>query len=149
MTDTSSNAQSGLTALSGAYRAVWRWHFYAGLFVLPVLMLMALTGGLYLFKPEIEQAAYGRMMQAAPRGEWVAADRWTGAAEASTHGRASSILVPERPDRAVQVKVRVDGGERTVFVDPYDGRVLGSIRGDGVMGTFGYVILRPSGRMAI
>lgn len=135
MTDTSSNAQSGSTALSGAYRAVWRWHFYAGLFVLPVLMLMALTGGLYLFKPEIEQAAYGRMMQAAPRGEWVAADRWTGAAEASTHSRASSILVPERPDRAVQVKVRVDGGERTVFVDPYDARVLGSIRGDGVMGT--------------
>lgn len=24
--------------MSGAYRAVWRWHFYAGLIVLPVLM---------------------------------------------------------------------------------------------------------------
>ena len=34
-------------ALSGAYRAVWRWHFYAGVFVMPVLMLLALTGGLY------------------------------------------------------------------------------------------------------
>lgn len=30
--------------LSGAYRAVWRWHFYAGVFVMPVLMLLALTG---------------------------------------------------------------------------------------------------------
>ena len=47
MTDTPPNG------LSAAYRAVWRWHFYAGLFVLPVLMLMALTGALYLFKAEI------------------------------------------------------------------------------------------------
>ncbi|MBD3838367.1 PepSY domain-containing protein, partial [Brevundimonas sp.] len=44
--------------LSGAYRAVWRWHFYAGVFVMPVLMLLALTGGLYLFKDEIDGALY-------------------------------------------------------------------------------------------
>ena len=34
--------------LSGAYRAVWRWHFYAGVFVMPFLMLLALTGAIYL-----------------------------------------------------------------------------------------------------
>lgn len=44
--------------LSGAYRAVWRWHFYAGLLVLPVLCLMALTGALYLFKDEIDADVY-------------------------------------------------------------------------------------------
>ncbi len=31
------------------YRAMWRWHFYAGLIVLPVLALMAVTGALYLY----------------------------------------------------------------------------------------------------
>ncbi|MGX1801745.1 PepSY domain-containing protein, partial [Brevundimonas naejangsanensis] len=36
--------------MSGAYRAVWRWHFYAGVLVMPFLMLLTLTGGLYLFK---------------------------------------------------------------------------------------------------
>ena len=44
MTDTTA------PALSSPYRAVWRWHFYAGLLVLPFLMLMALTGALYLFQ---------------------------------------------------------------------------------------------------
>ena len=128
MTDTSSKG------LSGAYRAVWRWHFYAGLFVLPVLMLMALTGGLYLFKAEIESAVYGRVAQVAPRGEWASPDRWVAAAQASAHGEAASVFVPDRADRAVQVKVRIADGERTVFVDPHDARVLGSISGDGVMG---------------
>ena len=40
------------------YRAFWRWHFYAGLLILPMLMLMALTGALYLFKGEIEGVVY-------------------------------------------------------------------------------------------
>ena len=121
-------------AVAGSYRAVWRWHFYAGLFVLPVLMLLALTGGLYLFKAEIEAAAYGRMAQVAP-GAWTSPDRWAASAQASAGGQAASVLVPQRADRAVQVKVRTAEGERTVFVDPHDARVLGSIEGDGVMGT--------------
>ncbi len=37
------------------YRAVWRWHFYAGLIVIPFLISLAVTGGLYLFKDEIGQ----------------------------------------------------------------------------------------------
>ena len=36
------------------YRAVWRWHFYAGLITLPFLILLAVTGGLYLFRAEID-----------------------------------------------------------------------------------------------
>ena len=35
------NRTDAVQPMSGAYRAVWRWHFYAGLIVLPVLMLMA------------------------------------------------------------------------------------------------------------
>lgn len=127
-------ADTAPNGLSGPYRAVWRWHFYAGLFVLPVLMLMALTGALYLFKAEIESAAYGRMAQVATGAEWTSPDRWVESAQ-TTGGQATSVLVPERADRAIQVKVRLADGERTVFVDPHDARVLGSIEGDGVMGT--------------
>ena len=40
---------------AAAYRLVWRWHFYAGVVVMPFLLLLALTGGLYLFKDEIDR----------------------------------------------------------------------------------------------
>jgi uncharacterized iron-regulated membrane protein len=36
------------------YCAVWRWHFYAGLFCLPFVVLLALSGSLYLFKLQVE-----------------------------------------------------------------------------------------------
>jgi uncharacterized iron-regulated membrane protein len=43
---------------SALYRAVWRWHFLAGLFALPFLLNLAITGSLYLFAPEINRILY-------------------------------------------------------------------------------------------
>ena len=36
------------------YRTLWRWHFYAGLFCVPLVLWLALTGSIYLFKPQVE-----------------------------------------------------------------------------------------------
>lgn len=36
------------------YAAVWRWHFYAGLLCLPFFCWLAVTGSVYLFRPDIE-----------------------------------------------------------------------------------------------
>ncbi len=56
---------SGTDAVSGAgprterwYRAVWRWHFYAGLFCVPFVLWLSVTGAIYLFKPQIEDMLY-------------------------------------------------------------------------------------------
>ncbi|HAV49483.1 MAG TPA: PepSY domain-containing protein, partial [Brevundimonas sp.] len=46
---------------------------------------------------------------------------------------AAAVVVPDRPDRAVQVRVRTEQGERTAFVDPYTGQVTGTVGGQGVM----------------
>lgn len=37
-----------------AHRTVWRWHFYAGLFCVPFVIILSLTGAAYLFKPQVE-----------------------------------------------------------------------------------------------
>ena len=39
----------------GLYRAIWRWHFYAGMFVIPFILLLSVTGAIYLFKPQIDR----------------------------------------------------------------------------------------------
>lgn len=122
--------------LSGAYRTVWRWHFFAGLLVLPVLMLMALTGALYLFKSEIDDAVYRGMAQVTPAASPASPDQWRAAAEQAAGGRATSVLMPDRPDRAIRIGVtRPDGQKRTVFVDPADARVTGVTPFGGAMET--------------
>lgn len=112
--------------ISGAYRAVWRWHFYAGLIVLPFLMLMALTGGVYLFKAEIDDWQTRSVAVVAPKPTTARPGDWIAAATRAVPGRATTLLVPDRPDRAVQVTVEQAGGApRVVFVDPADARVTG------------------------
>ena len=119
--------------VSDAFRAIWRWHFYAGLFVLPFLMLMALTGGLYLYKAEIEDVAYRSLATIEVGQTRTSPDQWQRAAEQAVGGTAAAVVIPDRPDRAVQVRVRTDQGERTAFVDPWTGQVTGTVGGQGVM----------------
>lgn len=122
--------------LSGAFRAVWRWHFYAGLLVLPFLMLMALTGALYLFADEIDGAVYRDLSRVAPRAAAASPDRWPASAEAGLGGAVANVLVPAGPGEAVRLTVNLpDGGKRTAFVDPHDAQLIGSTPFGGVMET--------------
>ena len=38
----------------GLFRAFWRWHFYASFLVIPVLLVLATTGLIYLFRFQLE-----------------------------------------------------------------------------------------------
>jgi len=52
-----------------AYLAVWRWHFWAGLLITPVLVVIALTGALYVFKPQLEPLIYRDLFLVQPKSE--------------------------------------------------------------------------------
>jgi uncharacterized iron-regulated membrane protein len=49
------------------YRTLWRWHFYAALFVMPFLVVLAITGTLYCFQPQIEPLLYRHRMIVEPQ----------------------------------------------------------------------------------
>ena len=55
MTITSSDgAQADGRASTRLYRAIWRWHFYAGLVVVPFFILLAGTGMIMLYGNSVE-----------------------------------------------------------------------------------------------
>jgi uncharacterized iron-regulated membrane protein len=122
---------------SGAlYRAFWRWHFYAGLAILPVLMLMALTGGLYLFKPEIEGLLHQDLLRVAPGSAITTPQAWAAAARRATTGIVVQMTPPTTPTDPARLVIETPSGRRdTVFVDPHDAQVLGAIRDGGLMQT--------------
>ena len=128
-------SEPGDASISDAYRAVWRWHFYAGVFVMPVLMLLALTGGLYLFKDEIDGFLYRDMIRVPAVQTQAAPDAWVAsAAQAAGGGRVANLVMPARDDQAIRLRVdRPDGVQKTVFVDPHTGRATGVIPAGGFM----------------
>jgi len=135
MTTTQPSEPIAAEAAGAVYRAFWRWHFYAGLLILPVLMLMALTGGAYLYRTEIEGVLYRSMATVEAKAPTVSPDAWIRAAAQATGGKATRVEVPAQADEAIRVETEGPDGTRTVFVDPADGQVTGAIAGVGIMNT--------------
>lgn len=121
-----------LAVASPLYRAVWRWHFYAGLVCLPFLFTMAVTGALYLFRVEIEPIVYRDLLIVTPTSAVPrSAERLVDAALAAQPGTAVRYVPPAASDRSAEVGVRrPDGVAVSVYVDPRSGQVLGTLRDD-------------------
>lgn len=140
--ETSDKARPNGTASSSSralYRAVWRWHFYAGLLVLPFLALLAVTGGVYLFHNEFDafyyqdwQTVEARQTSMLPAS--VLIDR----ADDEIPGETARITLPASPTSAARIFSTTRPHARfsgyTGYVDPYIGEVLGVMDHGGVVG---------------
>lgn len=109
------------------HRTVWRWHFYAGLFVGPLLLILAITGSIYLFNDEIEDAVHADLRFAPERRAALPPSRLIAAAQAAYPGAVTRIDLPSQARRTAQVFVTpAQGAPLRVFVDPGSARVHGA-----------------------
>ena len=112
------------------FRTVWRWHFYAGLLVIPIVALLCLSGIVYLFKPQIDGLVYGDMRSVTPgaSGRVASFDEQRAAAQrrAGDLGMVLGMAPPVARDRASEFDAfDADGRDVTIYVDPYTARVTG------------------------
>lgn len=113
------------------YRSIWRWHFYAGLLVMPLILILSVTGAAYLFKPQIDRWEERDFRELSADGA-VSPDRQLAAALKANPGAAfHAYRLPEAPGDAAMIHLaRPDGaGMVDVFVSP-QGSVLGSLDPD-------------------
>ena len=109
------------------YNAVWRWHFYAGLFCMPFVLWLAATGTIYLWKPQIEAWLERPYDTLVPVGQRVSADAQVKAALAAVPGATlHKYQLSQAPGEAARIIVGRHGIETRVYVDPYRLRVLGT-----------------------
>ncbi len=112
------------------YRTIWRWHFYAGLFVIPFVLILSVTGAAYLFKPQIDRWQE-RAWRGLPTAQSVDADAQVQAALAAFPGASFHYYrIPQAPGDAAIIHVGLAaGGMRDVAVSP-QGRVIGTANPD-------------------
>jgi len=110
------------------YRAVWRWHFYAGLFCIPFVVVLAISGAIYLFKAELEgwsERAYDRLEQGTDAA--LPSAQISAALAAFPGSTFESYELPAAPEAAARVLLRSEAGSRRVYVDPTSLAILGSV----------------------
>ena len=131
-----------MAALLGRHikAALHQIHSIAGLVLALLLAVIALTGAIMSFEDEIVDHLNAGIMQVAPRqapalmpDELVA--RLTAAQDV---GKVSAVTLASDPSAAVHVRfARDERGARpsSLYVDPYDARVLGAPRGEEFFAT--------------
>jgi uncharacterized iron-regulated membrane protein len=122
--DSAPSAEVGQVSL---YRAIWRWHFFAGLLVIPFLLNLAITGGLYLFKDEINETFFADRYVVEDAPQLLKPSEIVEKAIGAVPGTA--VNYREAPDgtHSAVVTVSAEAGNILVFVNPHDGRVLGQV----------------------
>jgi uncharacterized iron-regulated membrane protein len=113
-----------------------RLHFYAGVLVGPFVLVAALTGLLYIFTPQLEDAIYDHELHVPASEQWQPLSAQIAAArQALPEATVSSVRPAPSPTDTTQILFTVSGlpesYHRTVFIDPHTSEVR------GVLDTYG------------
>jgi uncharacterized iron-regulated membrane protein len=119
------------------YLALWRWHFYAGICVLPFIAVLALSGLAMLASEPLDRYLRSDLYEIAPAGAVLPASAQAAAVTiAYPHDELATIRLSADPAESTRIDVSLKhaagkhgmhgvAGVTTVFVDPYTGEVLG------------------------
>ncbi|MBV9744922.1 MAG: PepSY domain-containing protein [Acidobacteriia bacterium] len=113
------------------YRAIWRWHFYAGLIAIPFVVWLATTGAIYLFRPQVEAWLDRPYNDLEVTGAPASAQAQVHTALAAVPGSNLHFYqLPTTTRSAVQIIVGRGVEEYRVYVHPQTARVLQSVNED-------------------
>ncbi len=124
--DGSTGTESGRNP--ALYRAVWRWHFYAGLFAIPVVVLLCLSGIVYLFRPQLDGLLYGPLRDVRPGQSVVDFQQQLDMVKVHfPDGSVDAVMPAPDRDRSTQFEVSdATGRPWSAYVNPYTGQYLGA-----------------------
>lgn len=128
ITQTASD-RKGLARSKSRYFLTWRWHFYAGLFVIPFMLILSITGLVMLFDDEIEFSRYQSVLEVTPEVATLTASQQMNNVIAAYPDAMVTQFIPARSSElANKFSITLESG-KTLFVtvNPYSGEILGTI----------------------
>jgi uncharacterized iron-regulated membrane protein len=129
-------AQQDFAASTRLYRAIWRWHFYAGLFVVPFLLTLAVSGLVILFVTGVAPE-FGDWMRVTPQAKPLTIEGQAGRALAAhPGGKAGQYIAPWGAEYPALVRVDLAEGNRMLAVDSYSGAILRDTPQEGTWNAF-------------
>ena len=106
------------------YRAVWRWHFYAGLYVVPFLLMLAITG-LFMMIYSDRSNELGWVGNISPAGPALPVSEQARAALAAVPGGTLvTYVAPQADNRPAFFEVKQGEVTQAVAIDPSRATVL-------------------------
>ena len=121
-----SPAKADSSALSRRfYITAWRWHFYAGLYVAPFMIMLAVTGLLMLWTATLFGRDGEKIYSVEPQATVAAVSVQAEAAIGEIPGQIVQYIAPRTAEQASLFRVNQGEASYMVAVDPYKAQALG------------------------
>lgn len=145
------------------YSTLWRWHFYAGVFAIPFVIILAVTGALYLFKPQLDALHDAPYRTLTITGQISTPEQQVAVALAAVpNAKFIAYELPREPTDAVNILFNQAGEKVRVYVHPQNLQVLlieqeekrflrivHDIHGELLLGTTGSILVELAACWAI
>jgi uncharacterized iron-regulated membrane protein len=121
---------------SRLYRAIWRWHFYSGLFVAPFLIMLAITGMLMIWFTTIAPE-FGERMVLTKKSTTLSISKQADAVQSKYPvAKIGQYIAPYTDENPAIFRMDTPEGNRMLAVDPYTGTVVNDRLQDGTWNSF-------------
>lgn len=133
---------------------LWKWHFIAGLVSLPFILILSITGILYLFKSDYEEPKQKHIKEVVVQNQSITFQKQWDIANHNATKKPNSMVLSVSKNQATEFVSGRFGGKTSLFIDPYLGKVSGEIipknslmfkvrklHGELLLGNFGTTIV--------
>ncbi len=136
------------------YNWVWKWHYRAGLICLPIVVLLSITGSVYLFKDNYEQSEITAYKTVEEESDRLTFQEQLAIVQKHWDKAPTAMVLPSKSNEATEFTSGRFSHKSSVFVSPYSGEITGQIiqqdtdmykvrklHGELLMGSFGTKII--------
>lgn len=108
---------------------LWKWHFIAGIISLPFVIVLSITGGIYLFKSDVENEVIQEIQKinSKKNTNQLSYDKQWEIAQKYSKQKLNAVVINEADVSTEFISGRF-GGKKSVFVNPYSGEVSGTFQ---------------------
>ena len=125
---------------------LWKWHFIAGLISLPFMLILALSGVLYLFKDMYEAPNHQKTQEIKAEGSPISYQNQWEIAQKEAIKTPSQMVLPSSTNQATEFVSGRFSNKSSIFIDPYQAKAKGEII---VKQTFMYKIRKLHGELLL
>ncbi len=106
---------------------IWKWHFIAGLISLPFILILSITGIIYLFKANYETPVYHSIKTVEMTSNKTSFQKQWDVANIYAVKKPNSMIIPNNDKLATEFVSGKFAGKSSIYINPYSGKVSGEI----------------------
>lgn len=109
------------------YNWVWKWHLIAGLFSLPIVLILSITGIIYLFKDNYEKVQYEEVTKVKPTKKSISYQEQWVIAQSLWDKTSDALILNENKEEATEFTSGMFSHKSRFLLDQYSGKEKGRI----------------------